>query len=116
MAVLVEGGIFALHSGVTVSKNPPAIIKLSKYDLSIEREKKKIIACESGGKHDGVWGDNRKAYGVAQFHRVLFDELKIKSKNPKLKWKNKEDQLWLLDWALRNGYSKKWSCSSVYKK
>jgi hypothetical protein len=78
----------------------------------VEQEKLEILLCESGIKHDGVWGDGGKSYGVAQFQKATFNDLKEKAGRPELRWKNRADQLWLLDWALRHGYGRYWSCYS----
>ena len=82
----------------------------TQYDLEIEREKLNIILCESNVKHHGVWGDGGKSYGIAQFQYVTFNELRKEAGRPDLHWKDRDDQLWLLDWALRHGYGKYWSC------
>ena len=82
----------------------------TEYELDLEREKLSIILCESGVKHQGVWGDGGKSYGIAQFQLATFRELRAEAGRPELRWKNRDDQLWLLDWALRHGYGKYWSC------
>lgn len=84
-------------------------------DLRIEKEKLIILSCESKFRHDGIWGDNYKSYGIAQFQKITFDELKTRAGKPDLRWHSMSDQLWLLDFALRNGYAKKWSCYSGNK-
>jgi hypothetical protein len=84
-------------------------------DLRIEQEKLVILSCESKFRHDGIWGDNGRSYGIAQFQKPTFDELKTRAGKTTLQWTKQEDQLWLLDWALRNGYAKKWSCSTANK-
>ena len=88
------------------------LIQLSdtKYELSIAKQKIHIIACESSGYHHGVWGDSGKSYGIAQFQLGTFKDLRTEAGKPELKWMNKADQLWLLDWALRHGYGKRWTC------
>jgi len=83
-------------------------------DWEVEREVEKIIMCESGGRHD-VWGDLDKphrAYGIAQFQRRTFNYLKKLARKPELEWKNKDDQLWLLRWAVKNNMSHHWTCAS----
>jgi hypothetical protein len=82
-------------------------------DLRIEREKQKILTCESGYRHDGVWGDNGKSYGIAQFQKRTFNNFKKLAGRPELSWYSQKDQLWLLDWALRHNFGKYWTC---YKK
>lgn len=83
------------------------------YDWTVEKEALQIVMCESGGHHDGIWGDLDKphpAYGIAQFQRRTFEYFKKLAGRPGLKWKNKDDQLWLLKWALVNGHAGHWTC------
>jgi hypothetical protein len=90
------------------------LVKLSLDDARRERDKYKtvlaIINCESGVQHDGIWGDGGRSYGIAQFQYKTFDWMRKEAKRPELKWKNRNDQLWLLAWALENGYGKYWTC------
>jgi len=72
----------------------------------------KVIKCESGGRHN-IYGDGGKAFGIAQFHKATFLWLAEKSGMEGLKWKDKEAQIFLLKWALANGYANHWTC---YKK
>ena len=66
--------------------------------------------CESGNKHDGVWGDGGLAYGKYQFHSRTFDWMKDLAGKPELKRENLEDQEWLFKWAIKNGYGDHWTC------
>lgn len=71
----------------------------------------KIIECESKFKHVNNWGDldyPYPAYGIAQFQERTFNWMKGLAKMPDLEWKNREDQIWLLRWALKNGYGNHW--------
>lgn len=85
-------------------------LSYSQYDASVEREKLQILTCESGLQHQGIWGDGGKSYGIAQFQYATFKDLRDQAGRPALRWKSRDDQLWLLDWALRHGYGKYWSC------
>lgn len=85
----------------------------AQYDLEVERTKLRIILCESNVRHTGVWGDGGKSYGICQFQYATFKDLREEAGRPELRWKNRDDQLWLLDWALRHGYGGRWAC---YKK
>lgn len=80
------------------------------FDLAVEREKFEIVLCESGLKHEGIWGDGGRSYGIAQFQYATFRDLRGQAGRPDLRWKNRDDQLWLLDWALRHGYGRYWTC------
>jgi hypothetical protein len=90
--------------------------EILKVNLQVEQEKMIILTCESKFRHDGMWGDNGKSFGIAQFQKVTFDELKKRAGRPNLNWYDMNDQLFLLDWSIRNGYAEKWTCSSSNKK
>lgn len=85
------------------------------YEAEIEREKLSIILCESGARHDGVHGDGGRSYGIAQFQLATFRDFRKEAGRPELRWRSRDDQLWLLDWALRNGYGDRWTCFSKRK-
>ncbi len=85
-------------------------LRKARFEIAIEREKLSILACESGIRHEGIWGDGGKSYGVAQFQYATFKDLRTQAGRPDLHWTNMQDQLWLLDWALRNGYGRYWTC------
>lgn len=78
--------------------------------LHVERVVAGIINCESGGRHNGLWGDGGRSYGVAQFNEQTFYRFAAKSGAPDLDWKSREDQIALLRWAVANGYGPSWSC------
>lgn len=82
----------------------------TRFNFEVEREKLSIILCESGAMHHNVWGDGGKSYGIAQFQYRTFNDLRTQAGRPELRWKSRDDQLWLLDWALRHGYGKYWTC------
>ena len=70
----------------------------------------------SGGLHENVWGDKNyihKAYGIAQFQKRTFYWLMDISGKKNMKWKNKDDQIKLLKWALENGQGELWSCYRI---
>lgn len=109
-----ETAVIILFLLLSVSSSGEVVLDI---DWKIEREVYKIIKCESGCVH-GLWGDKNKpyrAYGIAQFQKRTFDWLKKLAGRPELKWKNEKDQLWLLRWAVKNNYSKYWSCASDAK-
>jgi len=82
----------------------------TRLDLEVEREKLSIILCESGAIHHNVWGDGGKSYGICQFQKRTFYWMAELANKPELRWKRRDDQVWLLDWALRHGYGKYWAC------
>ena len=93
-----------------------ADLNAARFDADVERRKLSIILCESGARHQGVWGDGGRSYGIAQFQYATFNELRKEAGRPDLRWKIRHDQLWLLDWALRHGYGKYWACYSKREK
>ncbi|MBI5886762.1 MAG: hypothetical protein HZB85_09325 [Deltaproteobacteria bacterium] len=78
--------------------------------LHVERVVADIIDCESGGRHDELWGDGGKSYGVAQFNEETFHRFAAKAGMPHLEWKDRDDQITLLRWAVANGFGRSWSC------
>ncbi len=122
-AVAFNIGVFKVESRITEGaieqrlKEKDAWIerlKLSLHqaeqDAELEREKLSILTCESGLRHEGIWGDGGKSYGIAQFQYATFKDLRTQAGRLDLRWKDMHDQLWLLDWALRNGYGRYWTC------
>ncbi|MEK6744264.1 MAG: hypothetical protein AABZ15_11660 [Nitrospirota bacterium] len=113
------------NAEATVRTPEQATIDLLKQQLAearlnaeVEKEKLSIILCESDyNRNNGTirhtaWGDGGKSYGVAQFQFRTFNDLRTQAGRPDLRWKNRDDQIWLLDWALRHGYGKYWTCYS----
>lgn len=70
----------------------------------------KIMTCESGRHHKGVWGDGGKAYGIAQFHEKTFYRFAKEAHLKNMHWKSRADQIVLLNWALDNGHANSWTC------
>ena len=99
--------IFTFSILAIVPETSPAA--LCAEDMRLEAQKLQILKGESGLKHDGVWGDGGRAYGIAQFHLPTFQRLKKLAGRPELNWKKKGDQLWLFDWAIRNGHAHNWT-------
>lgn len=79
---------------------------------------KDVIDCESTWRHyddngNILVGDKHlpiQAYGIAQFQIRTFKWLKDLAGRPELNWKVKDDQIWLLRWAIDNGYGDLWTC------
>lgn len=77
----------------------------------------KIIEKESSGRVS-VWGDSHKqykAFGAVQFQERTFYWLSEKA-GFNGNWKNPDDQIELLDWAIRNNYGYLWSTYKNAKK
>lgn len=107
---------FSWHLGLAQGKS--ACIK-EYFAGTIQAEEKFIIEtinlviCESNNKHDGVWGDNGKAYGRFQFWKIGFYDLVEKTGNQDLllNWQNSTDQYFIYKEAYKIGeVSQKWTC------
>ncbi len=85
------------------------IINTIQEKANLLYQTQRIIMCESGWRHDAV-GDGGKARGIAQFHLATFNRMKRLAAQPQLQWRNPAHQVWLLQWALTNGYGDHWSC------
>lgn len=103
-----------IHIDYTLYRNK--IENIQKH--RIENIVKKIIQCESEGKHN-VWGDKNyiyPAYGILQFQQRTFIWLSNISGKKDMKWKNKDHQIELLKWALQNGQGGLWTCFRILSK
>lgn len=90
------------------NETSPQPIQQSRLEVSYEQLAYKIIECESNWRPD-VYGDNGRAYGLAQFHKPTFYWLsKLAGKD--LDYYEPQHQIELLIWALENGRGYLWSC------
>lgn len=102
--------IFSVLS--VVPETSPAVIDAG--EMRLEAQKLKILQGESGCRHYDragkiIRGDGGRALGIAQFHRATFENLKKLAGRPELSILDKDDQLWLFDWAIRNGHAHNWT-------
>ena len=79
----------------------------------------KIIKCESSYTPN-VYGDNGLAWSVGQFHEESFYRMRqagIKAGEPfiYLDYRNAQDQITLLTWAVHHGFASEWSCYHLVK-
>lgn len=109
-------GYFSWYLGLTQGKS--ACIK-EYFAGSIQAEEKflietiNLVICESGNKHEGVWGDNGKAYGRFQFWKIGFYDLVEKTDNQDLKldWQDPTHQYFVYKEAYKKQIvSKYWTC------
>ena len=105
LAAIVAGSMLMAGTARAAGKAPDRDV-----DLFI-----KIIVCESSGNHKGVWGDDGKSYGIAQFRKETFYEFAKEAGFKNFRWGNSEHQLRLLWWALRHGKAARWSCFKKVK-
>lgn len=75
-----------------------------------------LTLCESGNRHEGVWGDGGKSYGRWQFQEASFQYLADRAGLPGLDWQDAQAQTVVGAWALTNGYTRWWSCWSKIAK
>ena len=88
-------------------------LRLQRIDLQLQiaETRNSIIACESGWRHHGIWGDHGRAYGAAQFHQATYYMLAKKYVYVGGHWQNLQDQINVLDLAILNGDAKRyWAC------
>jgi hypothetical protein len=72
-----------------------------------------LINCESDFRHDGVWGDQKKAYGILQFHETTFYELADRYNYVGGNWEDAGDQLAVALEAIRRGeHTRHWTCAN----
>lgn len=69
----------------------------------------KTLWCESHFEHEGLYGDNGLAYGIAQFHKPTFLAFE-KESGMDLEYTDKEDQIELAGWAFANEKAWHWVC------
>jgi len=78
-------------------------------DILFVRFLEEIVQRESSGKHDGIWGDEGKSYGIAQFQERTFYWLAEKADLQDPDWKDESQQITLLAWAVKNGHGSLWT-------
>lgn len=110
MLIVVAGCVNTDTQKELIAKN----VKLTE-DLRVSQEMLTILSCESDFRHNVKPGDNGKSHGIAQFKVSTFNYLKGLMGRDDLKISSKQDQLVLLEWSIRNGYEKNWSCATVNK-
>jgi hypothetical protein len=75
----------------------------------------RIITAESNAKHKNVWGQDSE-YGICQMKKETFLWLVEKVGLPNPNWKDQAQQIYLLRWAIENGYASHWSTYEKAKK
>jgi len=70
----------------------------------------RVAYCESGLRHEGVYGDNSLAYGTFQYHRGTFEWFNKRATTTPLNYYDLYDQVWLTAWAFDNGLESHWTC------
>lgn len=116
--ITVDNDVYRLSNGGYITSHSTLHHKPQVLASNKNTRWKDVIACESTWRHydaNGriLVGDKHlpiQAYGIAQFQIRTFNWLKDLAGRPELSWKIKDDQIWLLRWAIDNGYGSLWSC------
>ena len=106
--IILQGNSISSLSNKGVNPNDPKVIlglKVKKYLINYEEIYQTII-CESNFRHEGVFGDSGKAYGIAQFHKPTFDGFCEGD------YYNMEDQLECMAKMFSNNLQSHWTCFS----
>ncbi len=82
------------------------------YEVDFERVDK-IINCESGYRHEGIYGDKGKAYGALQFHKSTFEGYKKKYGKTWLEYTKFEDQIELGMMMMARDEWRHWTCDRL---
>ncbi|QGH73346.1 MAG: transglycosylase-like protein [Siphoviridae sp. cttb18] len=80
---------------------------LSYYSVVYELNREKLystINCESTFRHEGLFGDSGKAYGIAQFHKPTFDLFCDGE------YTDQNDQLFCFAKMVKEGLGSHWTC------
>ena len=121
---LIFGGFYLYNNTTIIRQKQPNVEKLLETEQEIGHRiellltVQSILLCESSGKHENVWGDKNykyPAYGIAQIQERTFYWLSDKAGFKNMKWKNKNDQIKLLMWAVENDYGELWTCYKEWK-
>src|SRR3990167_4442144 len=91
------------------------IVKLIRSTYESEADPEELIKtahCESRIRHDGIYGDQGKAFGLFQYWQGTFEAFKKDADMPHLEYKNLESQITLTSWAFSQGwkYKRHWTC------
>ena len=106
---------FLIRNNCLVANSPTYIPEKQVLATELDDEViKALINCESGGRHEGVWGDKGRAYGKWQFWEATFYWLADLAGYKNLNWQTEADQDLVGKWALGNDYGYLWTCYQKY--
>lgn len=122
MKIAIKSFIFLAYILLAFPYQIHSSTHILNYEQEMEKIKviaNKVMGCESpDGEHDH-WGDlnyKYKAYGILQFQQRTFIWLSNLSGKKNMKWKNKNHQIQLFEWAVKNNYGYLWTCYRWYEK
>lgn len=92
--------------------------RLTNIELDLQNEEEarldllayRIMTCESGRKHNGVWGDHGKSYGILQYKKETFFAHARQAGLSNADWQNQWHQIYLFKWAVTHGKGNDWTC------
>jgi len=102
----------SINSTLFISNNTLASLENELREITwVDIVAENVIQCES--QNQMIWGDLDlpiHAYGIAQFQERTFNWMKAEANAPTLNYYDRDDQEWLLKWAIKNGYGSHWTC------
>ena len=84
------------------------LFKETSWNYSEFKKLNRLVELESNWKVDAL-GDGGKAFGPAQFWETTFNQFKGEAGMPELKYRDPQDQLTLMAWAVRNNLGYHWT-------
>jgi hypothetical protein len=107
-ALQLKSPLDVLTDTSNVQEIKSAVVFLAeKYGLN-ENQLLTTLQCESGLRHNKIYGDSGSAYGVAQFHKPTFNAYCQGD------YYNIKDQLNCLVFMWQKGLQHHWSCWKQY--
>lgn len=105
--LLLTGVQVGLWKGRKVERNSweTALAEVSQ-EYEVLHTLERIIIAESSGRTN-IWGQDGE-FGICQFKKSTFYFLAEKVGLPNPNWKDQSQQMYLLRWALENGYGNHW--------
>lgn len=88
-----------------------SIVKYATVYAVPEKYLRQTMKCESGLRHNNVYGDQGRAYGIAQYHSPTFDRYSALM-GIQLDYKSRDDQIKLMAWQFANMPKSRneWTC------
>ena len=119
-SLIIVSGIYAVKEGQAriIRLESQSYAERIQREVVLERLERRLrlteatlstALCENGLRLDGV-GDGGRSHGFLQVQRATFYDLAGKAGMKGLYWKNPYHQVKIFQWAVENGYGKKWTC------
>lgn len=102
-------GFASYLAGIEMTEygNPKTVLRYYSvvYGVSLN-DLNRTVQCESGFRHEGLFGDGGRAYGIAQFHAPTFKQY------CEGEYKDMHDQLWCMAEMFSQHQQHHWTCFS----